>query len=307
MYKILYLFFIVATYTLFASEPSAFLAGDLDSRNPYGLTETEKHIFQNRETIRELKTKIVLLEGTISELQNSIEAIKGLNRGDAEVVSDLRKDFFKVESNLKIYNDYQKKVEEDQKKNSALINELIVKNIENNENIKIAIKELSLIIENINNSYVSKDELKTIFKKAGLKTDEIEEVKPKQTAKNKAPEEIFANAQDSFKNKKYEAALKDLEFLAKNSEYKKAEVMFLIGEINYFNGLYKEAVVFFKNSAKMDDKAPYMDALLYHTGASFQKMGDISEAKKFYETLIALYPKAYLVESAKKRLEELKN
>jgi len=42
----------IFTFTLYGAETSAFGAGNLDSDNPYGLSESEKIIFQNKKQIR---------------------------------------------------------------------------------------------------------------------------------------------------------------------------------------------------------------------------------------------------------------
>ncbi len=62
-------------FMLYASEPSAFSAGDLDSKNPYGLTESEKKIYDNKAKVRKLTNKFGSVDARI---QNSLTSIEGM-------------------------------------------------------------------------------------------------------------------------------------------------------------------------------------------------------------------------------------
>ncbi len=117
--------------------------------------------------------------------------------------------------------------------------------------------------------------------------------------------DIFDQAKADFKAKKRAQSQAALEHLAQNSDYKKAEVYYLLGEIYYQLAHYKQAITAFKNSVKLDDKADYLPVLLFHTGVAYDKQNAKKDAKKFYESLITMYPKSYLVDSAKKRLQRL--
>jgi chromosome segregation ATPase len=217
--------------SLCASEPSAFGAGDLESKSPYGLSETEKYIHhnketinENKETINELKNKIIYLESSIEELKSALEGFRSLSRGGNEKLFNLGKDLNRIETDLKLQGDFQKKMDDDARalalkietseKNQAQINEQL---IGQDENLKTAIKELSSLIDSINSTYVQKDELKSALDKLIAQINEQKEVK-KETEPDYSKinaSDLFNQAKDDFKERKLTAARKALEFWPK--------------------------------------------------------------------------------------------
>lgn len=291
---------------MLASEPSAFSAGDLESKTPYGLTKTEKYILENKENLSDLKTKLIQMENSVSELRNALEAFRSLTAGGNEKLYSVAKQLSQMENDVKLQNDYQKKIDADIKAIRQEMAESQKQQALNDANIKTAIKELSGLIDTINSTYVHKDEMKAALEKL---LDQIESSKPvsqgSDSFKGKKAEDIFEESKQDFKKRAFKSSLEGFEYLAQHSDYKKAEVMYFVGELYYQTGHYTKAITAFKESAKLDDKAKYIPALLFHTAICYDKMKNKKEAKKFYESLITLYPKSYLVESAKKRLSKL--
>jgi TolA-binding protein len=83
-------------------------------------------------------------------------------------------------------------------------------------------------------------------------------------------------------------------------------VLFYLGEINYKNSKFKDAISFYKKSTQYLKKTQYFtDDLLYHTGYAFEKLKNYDAAKKSYLKLIHDFPKSTLAKYAKKRLENL--
>lgn len=290
---------------MLASEPSAFSAGDLESKTPYGLTKTEKYILENKENLGDLKTKLIQMENSVSELRNALEAFRSLTAGGNEKLYSVAKQLSKMESDVKLQNDYQKKIDADIKAIRREMAESEKQQAANDANIKTAIKELSGLIDTINSTYVHKNEMKAALEKL---LNEIESGKPVSQGsgfKGKKAADIFEASKQDFKKRAFKSSLEGFEYLAQHSDYNKAEVMYFVGELYYQTGHYSKAIIAFKESVKMDDKAKYIPALLFHTAICYDKMKNKKEAKKFYESLITLYPKSYLVESAKKRLSKL--
>jgi TolA-binding protein len=62
---------------LFANEPSVYGAGNIDSAQPYGLTETERAVLENRRTVQSLKNRVTEQQNRIDGLTTIIE---GLNK-----------------------------------------------------------------------------------------------------------------------------------------------------------------------------------------------------------------------------------
>ena len=302
-----YLPFALAATLLSASEPSAFSAGDLESKTPYGLTKTEQYILDNKENLGDLKSKVIQLERTVDELRNALEAFRSLTAGGNEKLYNVGKQLTQMEADLKLQGDYQKKIDEDIKTIRQEMTASDKRQADNDANLKTAIKELSGLIDTINTTYVHKNEMKAALEKL---VKEIESSKPSVSSgddqKGKKPSEIFEEAKQAFKQKAFSNSLKGFEYLAKNSDYQKAEVMYFLGELYYQTGHFSKAIAAFKESVRMDDKAKYIPALLFHTAICYDKLKNKNEAKKFYESLITLYPTSYLVESAKKRLSKLK-
>lgn len=294
-----------------ASEPSAFSAGDLSSKNPYGLTQTEKYILDNKNTIDDVRDRVIRLESKVEELRNALDAFRSLTSGGNEKLFDISKEVQKLQSDMKLQQQYQTKVDGDIKTLTNQIAEVDKAAKSRDENIKEAVKQLSGLIDNINDTYVHKNEMKAALERL------VKELQPQQSNQTssssgqnpyagKKPEAIFEEAKEDFKARRFtKEAQPALEYLAQNTDYNRGEVMYLLGEIHYQLGRFKEAITAFKSSVKADDKAKYLPVLLFHTGVAYQKLGNESEAKKFYESLIAMYPDSFLVESAQKRLKGL--
>ena len=66
----------VFSLSIFASEPSAFGAGDLDAKNPYGLTESEKKIFENKKKVRNLTSKYSFVDAKVKDTQTTVEGMR---------------------------------------------------------------------------------------------------------------------------------------------------------------------------------------------------------------------------------------
>jgi len=58
-------------------EPSAYGAGNIDSSSPYGLTQTERSVLNNRKEIQDLKN---IVEEQNNKIEGLITIIDGLNR-----------------------------------------------------------------------------------------------------------------------------------------------------------------------------------------------------------------------------------
>ncbi|SFV61449.1 TPR repeat containing exported protein; Putative periplasmic protein contains a protein prenylyltransferase domain [hydrothermal vent metagenome] len=87
--------------------------------------------------------------------------------------------------------------------------------------------------------------------------------------------------------------------------YKKASSNYYLGEIAYYTKNYSDAIHYYKKSAKLYDKASYIDILLLHTAVSLEKIGDTAQAKQFYNTIIDDYPDRKSSKIAKKNLKKL--
>jgi len=271
--------------SVYASEPSAFGAGDLDAPNPYGLTSSEKVILKNKKEVKTLSTNIGFVKNELNDMQEKIDGIKSVVESQNSRIYKIEKSIAKLKAND---NNNTKNIQV-LKNDLNNTKELISKN---NTKVKLVLSELSSLIDSINTSYVSKDML-------NQKINEIEKKLNTKTMLSKKGNLLFAEAKSNFKNKNYTKASKLFKASIKK-RYLPATSNFYLGEINYKTKHYAKAIEFYKKSISLYDKASFTPTLLYHTYISFKKLGDKKNAKKFRNILIARYPKSKVAKLAKK-------
>jgi TolA-binding protein len=115
---------------------------------------------------------------------------------------------------------------------------------------------------------------------------------------------LYREGAQFFQKQQYKRAENRFKLMIKKG-YKKASSNYYLGEIAYYTKSYSDAVHYYKKSAKLYDKASYIDILLLHTAVSLEKRGDRVEAKLFYETVINDYPDKKSSKIARKNLEKL--
>jgi len=306
------LLFLISLLSIGYSEPSAFLAGDLDSDNPYGLTKDEKYILQNKQAIKKL-TKLVNSQQQIIDKQSKeLKRLKIRFLNYKLKVDNLAQQLDGVKSVLPLFDNVSLEVEHLKKDlNStnrvlfALKDEVNNLKANVNENKKINDNNIQTIIALIEKLATNVDKIeKEIDKKIEEKIEE--KIKEKNDFRNWPLKDIFSKAVYNFNNSQLTKA-KEMFLYLNEKKYKLPYVLFYLGEIEYKRGHYKTALAYYKKTIKLTkSKTYYMDELVYHTGYSFEKLGQIEAAKKSYMKLIQDYPKSILVKYAKKRLENLK-
>lgn len=133
-------------------------------------------------------------------------------------------------------------------------------------------------------------------------TNSIQEVLPKVETYESTLEEkstLFKEAKKDFDTKNYDSSILKFNKLV-GLNYKPDEVKFYLGQNWYMKKVYPMAVVYYKDSAVLNDKAAYMPTLLLHSVISFENIKDNENAKSFYSTLIELYPTSNEANIAKK-------
>ncbi|MBN2721327.1 MAG: hypothetical protein JXQ77_00750 [Campylobacterales bacterium] len=176
--------------------------------------------------------------------------------------------------------------------------EEINRNQDSKNDMKL-IQHLGKMIDDLNASCVKKDELYKILK-ANSKIENVT-----LSSKSSTKELAYANGITLFRAKQYDKAQE--QFLdAKKQGYKAASTNYYLGEIAYYQKRYKDAIFYYKSSAKLDDKANYIDTLLLHTAISLENTNDKAQAKLFYETIIKKYPANESAKIAKSKLDGMK-
>ena len=274
-------------------EPSAFGAGDLDSPEPYGLSESERHILKNRRAIEALQKTLLKQQQIVQENRERIDGLQSIIEGWNSKIRTF-------ENSIRKLDDLNRSVSELEAKSEALAKS----QNENFEQIRTVLQELGTLIDSINEKYVDKERFDALESAFLQFKESYESFLKKADLSGKPNAEIFKEAKKLFRNRRYDEAKTYFSYLIKN-HYKPATSNYYLGEIAYKKGRYKDAIAYYKRSASLYDKSSFMPTLLLHTAISLQRIGDKEQAKQFYNSLISLYPKSKAAAVAKKNLSKL--
>ncbi|EGF9116046.1 tetratricopeptide repeat protein [Campylobacter coli] len=293
--------------TLLYAESSAFGAGDLTSNSPYGLTSSEKLLKEKLDTLSnnnvQANSRINEIEQRVEGLQSTLEGINSQYAKSNSRLTQLETRFEAMENNLSTeLQNLKAYVEESRKIQDT-----------NNKQIKKILTELSSLVDSINANYVSKDDLNStnlsikntvvvplsIDDKNITSSDEnnasvapVQEKEVKQiddSWKKKKNNEILDLAIKDLNNNSYENSKIKLNYLI-SKQYKPARANFWLGEIEYKQKKYNNAIAYYKKSSALSTKGDYFPKLLYHTAISLDKIGDPKTANGFYKALKTNYP-----------------
>ncbi|MDR2638677.1 MAG: tetratricopeptide repeat protein [Helicobacteraceae bacterium] len=273
-----------------AAEPSAFRAGNVNSSEPYGLTESEKTIRANKQTIDRLEKRVLALEQQIDKLSELAEGLSAINKANAEAVATLKRDSER-------YDEQTKQITSGEAANKKQLDALSVRQdtLEKqvNKSLGDQAKNQEKLAKALENA-VTKAQLERAIRALGG----VSEFEGSQ------PETLLSEAKKQIDAREYDAAYNRLSYLI-GKQYKIAETSFHLGVVYYFQENNEKALEAFKTSASADGKANYMPVLLYYSGICHERLKNNADARRFYETLIKLYPSHATIEGAKKRLDKL--
>lgn len=292
--------------TLLYAESSAFGAGDLTSNSPYGLTSGEKLLKEKLDTLSnndaQVNSRISEIEQRVEGLQSTLEGINSQYAKSNSRLTQLETNFEAMENNLSTeLQNLKAYVEESRKIQDT-----------NNKQIKKILAELSSLVDSINANYVSKDDLNdfnlsakntlviptsddknaTSLKENNASVIPVKEKEVKQiddSWKKKKNNEILDLAIKDLNDNSYENSKTKLNYLI-SKQYKPARANFWLGEIEYKQKKYNNAIAYYKTSSALSTKGDYFPKLLYHTAISLDKIGDPKTANGFYKALKTNYP-----------------
>ncbi len=325
------LFILIASTLAEAKEVSVFGAGDLNSKNPYGLNSSEKHILKNQKRLSNLSVKVNDVNSLIDSVNKRLEGLESIYEGDSSKLNSTVLRMNNLMKKFELSSDLVNKNSTDTAEIKAVSEELLNMKEESDKDFKKKIDDLkrlvskmSRLLNKINTEYVSSSELKSnmkqfitrnefdeLKKSLGLKlnnststktTDKTKSNNKKLTSSDKS--KISLSAKESFKKRFFNDAIPKFEKLV-SLNYKPAEGNYYLGEMWYVRKKYDLAINHFKKSAILYDQAAYMPTLLLHSAISFEKTKDKDNARSFYSTLIDLYPSSDEVKIAKKNLSKL--
>jgi TolA-binding protein len=276
------------------SEPSAFGAGDLDSSHPYGLSEEEYHILKNKRAIEALQKSFIKQQQVVQENRERLDGLQSIIEGLSERVRRYDQMMRRIDDiNGSVGNLYKR------------TDQLAQTQLANFEQLRKVLQELSRLIDSINEKYVDKRQFQELEKAFLTFKEAYETFIKKSDLSGKPNAEIFKEAKRLFSKRAYGDAKLYFSHLIKN-HYKPATSNYYLGEIAYREGRYKDAIAYYKKSVSIYDKSSFMPRLLLHTAISLERTGEKREAKKFYKSLIQLYPKSKSATIARKNLKKLK-
>ncbi len=271
------------------AEVSVFGAGDLKSENPYGLNESEKVIFANKKATLQNAKEIRALKLKIEQLNESFEGLRSVVDSLSEKVGETGQKLYALKSREASAG----------KDEVALLREELAEQRAQNEKIVKALKKLTRMIDTINADYVSRHDLDTLKKKVNKRSPV--KAAERSAAPQKSNKALLRDAIKLYRAKKYAKASEIFEKLAERN-YKRATSNYYLGEISYYQKAYSDAIVYYKKSASLYDKASYMPTLLLHTALSFKKLGEMENAQRFFEAIIATYPQSAQAKIAQENL-----
>ena len=305
---------LVVTSLTAAQEVSVYDSGDSGSANSYGLNSSEKHILKNQASINNLSSKMGDINSLVESINRRLEGLESTYEGDSRKLNDL---------SLKL------------NQSSDLASNEQASNVNQSDlnSLKAALTKLTTIVNKINAEYVSsteleknmqqfvtREEFEAVKKAMGIKTPQgsaktTVEAKEKivdttsavssvelKTADDKI--KFMADAKKDYDAKVYNSAIPKFEKLIEVN-YKPAENNYYLGDMLFKRKKYDQAIVHFKKSAMLNDKASYMPTLLLNSAISFENTKDKENAKNFYSTLIELYPNSQEAKTAKTNLNKL--
>lgn len=250
---------------LYAYEPSVYGAGDINSPTPYGLTQTEQAVLENKKTLQRLYNNI-------TEQQRKIDGLTSVIEGQNREILELKE-----------------QLETETKK----IDKMISSSKDDNATYAILL-ELGQKIDLINNTYVSRDELSTALAGSSASGNSNASV-------GGNPADTYRKGVQLFSSRSYNAA-KDRFEQTVALNYKPAASNYYLGEIAYYTHNYSDAISYYKLSASLYDQASYMDILFLHTAIALDKNGDKEQARSFYQHVIDTYPNKKSASIARNRM-----
>jgi TolA-binding protein len=287
---------LVFSLSLWAQEPSAFGAGDLDSDNPYGLTASEKAVHKNAQDIKKLQNSMYQMESKLDSVSERVEGIRSVFQGELGKLAESRGQSGVASDRLSDVNSSISSLQSELDSFKAQYEQNIKEQNANIAKINIVLQELSSIIDNINQRYVSKDEL---AQKPAKKESSQKANSSKFDPKNNYV--LFDEALDMLGKGELDKAKERFEFTSEH-HYKPAGSAYYLGEIAYKQKKYKDAIYYYKSSASRYNEADYMPNLLLNLSRSLIEVNDKKNADTFLKNLIETYPQSSEAKEAEKIL-----
>lgn len=294
----------LGTSVLFSAEVSVFGAGDLNSQNPYGLSQSEKKILETKQKVETVDTSVRVVKNDLQTINERLQGLESIFEGEGNKINN-------ISFSLKNIEAQSSKNQQDVESLKTVVNQLLAMQEENLKNIaelKKAMTEIAKQTDIINKNYLSRNEFEKNMQQVGSAQSvkstsnqaETKSITSDNTVFDKKPKnELFDEGKAFFDKKNFNQALPIFEYLV-SANYKPAESNYILGQMWFVRKEYEKAISYFKTSALLHDKGYWMPQLLLNSAISFKNLKDVDNASKFFNTLIQAYPDTKEATEAKK-------
>lgn len=293
----------LGTSVLFSAEVSVFGAGDMNSPNPYGLSQSEKKILETKQKVETVDTSVRVVKSDLQTINERLQGLESIFEGEGNKINNLSLTLNNIEAQ-------SSKNRQDVESLKTVVNQLLAMQEENLKNIaelKKAMTEIAKQTDIINKNYLSRNEFEKNMQNVGS-TQSSKNTSSQSQTKNttdntefdkKPKNELFDEGKAFFDKKNFNQALPIFEYLVE-ANYKPAESNYILGQMWFVRKEYEKAISYFKTSALLHDKGYWMPQLLLNSAISFKNLKDMDNASKFFNTLIQAYPDTKEAAEAKK-------
>jgi TolA-binding protein len=293
----------LGTSVLLSAEVSVFGAGDLNSPNPYGLSQSEKKILETKQKVETVDTSVRVVKNDLQTINERLQGLESIFEGEGNKINNISLSLNNLEAQ-------SSKNQQDVESLKTVVNQLLAMQEENLKNIaelKKAMTEIAKQTDIINKNYLSRNEFEKNMQQMGSAQsvkNTSNQTQTKNTTDNpefdkKPKNELFDEGKAFFDKKNFNQALPIFEYLV-SANYKPAESNYILGQMWFVRKEYEKAISYFKTSALLHDKGYWMPQLLLNSAISFKNLKDLDNASKFFNTLIQAYPDTKEAAEAKK-------
>jgi|GEM_PF-106803 len=281
-----------AVSALLASEISVFDAGNINTDTPYGLTENEKVLFEQRQQIQKLSRELAQMRSQYEQLDSQMQGVRSVLDGTASKVGQSDAQARTLERRVEALDGNLSALRQEINRLRQYAQQTRTVQETNNERVRTVLGEISLLIDSINSSYAPKSQVD----KLAQRVEELESPNRSQTSfidssalESKEGAVLIKEALEHFEAGRLDESRIRYEILV-TKNYMPARSNYYLGEIAYKQEQWRTAIKHYKISIDLYDKADYIPRLLYHTAISFDKIGEPSNANRFYNALKTNYP-----------------
>jgi len=303
-----FLLFASAAAFLNAAEPSAFGAGNLESEQPYGLSGSEKSIFENKKNLQKIKSDAASNAAQLSTLRERLDGLQTIIEGLNDKAQQNR-------LTLGELNTQQAQSDASRDEKTAALEASVAANVQNIGALKGVIDEIAVKLDAVAASYVSKEEFNRLVEEVNAFKSAV--AKELKTGSGTAPQAAATESYEGMSSKKLAAeaksnydrlyfkfAIPQYEELIRRN-YKPAYAHYMIGEMWHYRKEWAKALSYYKESAARYSKARYMPTLMLHSAECMEKTGDSANAASFLQALLAKYPDSKEAAAARQMLDRL--